>query len=142
VALQGCDVDLHAASELTPVVAGLAAFAAGPTRISGVAHIRGHETDRLAAIVATLRAVGLSAQETPDGLLIGDNSDGTHASVQPQNVPQLRGATLETYADHRIAHLGALLGLRIPGVRLIDVATTAKTMPDFPQRWTNMVASR
>jgi 3-phosphoshikimate 1-carboxyvinyltransferase len=134
--LHGYDFDLSSASELTPVVAGLAAFAEGQTRITGVGHIRGHETDRITAIVSILRAVGVSAEETEDGLLIGTPLDSN-----PTNVPQRHGTDLETFADHRIAHLGALLGLRIPGLRLIDVATTAKTMPDFPQRWSAMVAA-
>jgi 3-phosphoshikimate 1-carboxyvinyltransferase len=133
--LHGDTLDLSAASELTPVVAGLAAFAKGQTRITGVGHIRGHETDRITAIVSTLRAVGVPAEETDDGLVIGVPVDS-----YPALMSQLHAADLPTFADHRIAHLAALLGLRIPGVRLIDVATTAKTMPDFPQRWAAMVA--
>jgi 3-phosphoshikimate 1-carboxyvinyltransferase len=135
--LNGCDLDLHSASELTPVVAGLAAFATGTTRIMGVGHIRGHETDRIAAIVSTLRAVGLTAEESATGLVIVGSQHAAPTITQPA-----RDINLGTYADHRIAHLGALLGLRIRGINLVDIATTAKTMPDFPQRWTNMVFDR
>jgi 3-phosphoshikimate 1-carboxyvinyltransferase len=126
--LTACDIDLSAASELTPVVAALAAFSRGTTRISGIAHIRGHETDRIAAIVNTLRSVGITANELHDGLAI------TGATKR------LTGTMLATYADHRMAHLAALLGLKVPGVLLDDVATTAKTLPQFPEIWSAMVA--
>jgi len=128
--LRGIDLDLHDASELTPVVAGLAAFAEGVTTIRGVGHIRGHETDRIAAITATLQAVGVSAEPTADGLVV--HGAGAGAGVH--------GAHLKTYADHRMAHLGALLGLVVPGVTLDDVGATAKTMPDFAERWAAMLA--
>jgi len=130
-ALRGTHLDLRAASELTPVVAALGAFAEGDTTVCGVGHIRGHETDRIAAIATTLRAVGVAADEAPDGLVI--HGAGTHS-------PALHGAVLSTFADHRMAHLGALLGLRIPGIALDGIEATAKTLPDFPERWTAMVA--
>ena len=114
--LHGAEIDLHEASELTPVVAGLAAFASGPTTISGVAHIRGHETDRLAAIEAELSSVGIEVHQTADGLVI-------------------HGA----YADHRLAHLAALIGLIVPGVQLDDIGSVSKTMPDFVSRWQRML---
>jgi 3-phosphoshikimate 1-carboxyvinyltransferase len=125
--LSACDLDLGAASELTPVVAALAAFSRGTSHLGGIGHIRGHETDRIAAIAATLRAVGVRVEETADGL----NITGATSRLTP--------ALLPTYADHRIAHLAALIGLRVPGVLLDDVATTAKTMPDFPATWRAMV---
>jgi len=129
-ALHGTTLDLHACSELTPVVAGLAAFAEGDTAITGVGHIRGHETDRIAAIVEALGLVGVSAEPAADGLVVhgtGDRREGLHGTVVP------------TSGDHRMAHLGALLGLVVPGVSLDDVAVTAKTMPDFPERWRRLV---
>lgn len=122
--LRGSDIDLHAASELTPVIAALAAFAEGRTVISGVAHIRGHETDRLAALVTELRRVGIEAGETSDGLWI----DG----ARPQD---LRAAVLNTYADHRMAHFAALLGLLIPGLAVTDISCVSKTMPHFEKAW-------
>jgi len=129
--LRGIDIDLHEASELTPVVAGLAAFAGGQTTITGVGHIRGHETDRIAAIAETLTAVGVEVRETPDGLVIR----GAAAA-------QLHPAALKSFGDHRMVHLAALLGLMVPGVTVDDVGATAKTMPDFPQRWAAMIAGR
>ena len=121
----GADVDLHQVSEITCVAAALAALATGGSRIRGVAHIRGHETDRLAALAREINALGGRVTETPDGLRI-------------EPVP-LRGGTFHTYADHRMAHAGALLGLRVPGVILDDVACTTKTLPDFPALWRGLL---
>ena len=124
--LHGIDVDLRGASELTPVVAAVAALADGTTRISGVGHVRGHETDRLAALEAELGGVGCGAHADDDGLTIH---------------PKLLGGSLwHTYADHRMAQAGALLGLVVPEVELDDVTCTDKTMPEFVQLWTGMLA--
>jgi 3-phosphoshikimate 1-carboxyvinyltransferase len=120
-ALSGVDVDLHDASELTPTVAAVAALATGPSRIRGVAHIRGHETDRIAALAAEVNGLGGAVVETADGL-----------EIRP--VP-LRGGAWRAYADHRMATAGALIGLVVPGVEIDDVECTAKTIPDFPARW-------
>lgn len=128
--LRGAEIDLGAASELTPVVAALAAFAEGTTTISGVAHIRGHETDRLAAITAELTSLGVDATETADGLRI--------TGARPEQLRPTR--TLRAYADHRLAHLAALLGLLVPGIQLDDIGSVSKTMPDFEQRWQAMLA--
>lgn len=119
--LAGVDVDLHDASELTPTVAALAALATSPSRIRGVAHIRGHETDRLAALAAELTALGGDVTETDDGL-----------EIRPA---ALRGGPWRAYADHRMATAGALVGLVVPGVEIDDVGCTDKTIPDFPGRW-------
>jgi 3-phosphoshikimate 1-carboxyvinyltransferase len=119
--LAGIDVDLHEASELTPTVAAIAALAAGPSRITGVAHIRGHETDRLAALAAELTGLGGAVTELPDGL-----------EIRPA---PLHGGPWKAYADHRMATAGAIVGLRVPGVEVDDVECTAKTMPGFAQRW-------
>jgi 3-phosphoshikimate 1-carboxyvinyltransferase len=123
--LGGVDVDLHDASELTPTVAAIAALATGPSRIRGVAHIRGHETDRIAALAAEINGLGGDVVETPDGL-----------EIRP--VP-LRGGPWCAYADHRMATAGALIGLVVPGVEVDDVECTAKTIPDFPARWTDLL---
>ena len=124
--VSGVDVDLHDASELTPVVAAVAALADSPTVIRGVAHIRGHETDRLAALSRELGALGTEVTETEDGL-----------RIRPR---PLRGGVFHTYADHRMAMAGAVLGLRVPGVVVEDVGTVAKTLPDFVGLWDGMIA--
>ncbi len=124
--LLGTELDLAGASELTPVVAALAALARDTTRITGVAHVRGHETDRLAALAAELGALGARVHEDHDGLTI-------HPRL-------LAGGDFRTYADHRMAHAGAVLGLVVPGVVLDDVTCTAKTMPTFVELWTRMLA--
>ncbi len=123
--LQGIDVDLHEASELTPVVAALGALAEGTTRIRGVAHIRGHETDRLAALVTEFTRLGISASETDDGVII----DGVAAPEK------LTATAFETYADHRMVHAAAVLALRVPGLTVTDLACVAKTMPNFEADW-------
>ncbi|SDO64155.1 3-phosphoshikimate 1-carboxyvinyltransferase [Pedococcus dokdonensis] len=117
----GIDVDLHDASELTPVVAALAALADSPSVIRGVAHIRGHETDRLAALATELGACGAAVTETDDGLRI---APGT-----------LTGRRFHTYADHRMVMAGAVLGLRVPGLVVEDPGTVAKTLPEFVDLW-------
>jgi 3-phosphoshikimate 1-carboxyvinyltransferase len=119
--LQGQELDLSATSELVPVLAGLAALAEGETRLRGVAHIRGHETDRLAALAHNLTALGGRCAETADGLLIAP--------------ARLHGGSWPTWGDHRLAHAGALIGLRVTGVELDDIAVVAKTMPDFARVW-------
>lgn len=123
--LHAVDLDLNAASELTPVVAALAALADGTSHIRGVAHIRGHETDRLAALEAELDALGAHVSQTDDGLTIR---------------PKLLGGGLwHTYADHRMAQAGALLGLVVGDVEIDDISCTAKTMPDFADLWMRMI---
>lgn len=124
--LLGTDLDLSGASELTPVVAALAALARDTSRISGVAHVRGHETDRLAALRTELEAMGARVHETHDGLTI-------HPRL-------LAGGEFHTYADHRMAQAGALLGLVVPDVVLDDVGCTSKTMPTFVEAWQRMLA--
>lgn len=124
--IAGVDLDLSAASELTPTLFALAALADTPTTLHGVGHIRGHETDRIAALVANLRAIGGIAEELPDGL---------HVTPAP-----LHGGLWRAHHDHRIATAGAIIGLRVPGIEVDDIGTTAKTMPEFPQLWARMLA--
>ncbi len=123
--LHGVDVWLNDASELTPVVAALAALALQSSHIHGVAHIRGHETDRLAALESNLDALGARVRQTHDGLVI-------HPHV-------LAGIEWPTYADHRMVHAGALLGLVVDEITLDDVSCVDKTMPDFIERWHKMI---
>ena len=125
--LRGVDVDLHDVGELTPTIAAVAALATTPSRLRGVAHLRGHETDRLAALATELAALGGDVEETDDGLLIRP------APLRAGDRPW------RAYADHRMATAGALVGLVVPGVRIDDVASTDKTIPDFPGRWAALV---
>jgi 3-phosphoshikimate 1-carboxyvinyltransferase len=123
--LAGIDIDLHEVGELTPTVAALAALADSPSRLRGVAHLRGHETDRLAALTAEINRLGGRCAETEDGL---------HIEPAP-----LHGGAWHSYADHRMATAGAIIGLRVPEVCVENIATTAKTMPDFVQLWLSML---
>lgn len=125
----GFDVNLRAVGELTPTIAAIAAFATSPSTLSGIGHLRGHETDRLVAIARELERVGVAVQVQSDALHIDPSA--RHARSD---------ATILTYADHRMATMGAILALRIPGLRVADPGTTAKTMPDFVARWEGMVA--
>ncbi len=123
----GFDVNLRDVGELTPAVAVLAALATpgSVSRLSGVAHLRGHETDRLAALRTEINRLGGDCRETADGLEI--------------TATPLRPGTWRSYADHRMATAGAIVGLRVAGVEVEDIATTAKTLPQFPRLWTDMV---
>ncbi|SFR10413.1 3-phosphoshikimate 1-carboxyvinyltransferase [Lentzea waywayandensis] len=123
--LSGVDIDLRDESELTPTVAALAALAEGRTVIRGVAHIRGHETDRIAALVNEINAVGGDATETEDGLIIDPRP--------------LHGGVWKAYADHRMATAGAIIGLVVPGMSVDDIGSTTKTIPDFPGMWNAML---
>ncbi|MEV4349568.1 3-phosphoshikimate 1-carboxyvinyltransferase [Actinoplanes sp. NPDC049596] len=124
--LHGITADLSEVSELTPVVAALATLAGSPSELRGVAHIRGHETDRLAALATELGKTGAEVTEFPDGLRIVPGAP--------------RSASFETYADHRMAHAAAVMGLAVPGIALTDVACTSKTLPEFPELWAGLVA--
>ncbi|HEY5248526.1 MAG TPA: 3-phosphoshikimate 1-carboxyvinyltransferase, partial [Dermatophilaceae bacterium] len=123
--LSGLDVDLHDAGELTPVVVAVAALADSPSRIRGIAHLRGHETDRLTALSTEINALGGAVEQTEDGLRI---------TPRP-----LHGGLFHTYDDHRLAMAAAVLGLRVPGIVIENVETTAKTLPEFTARWTRML---
>jgi len=123
--IKGADFD--ETSELAPTVAALCALAASPSRLTGIAHLRGHETDRLAALVAEINRLGGDAEETADGLVI--RPAALHAGV------------VHSYADHRMATAGAILGLAVEGVKVEDIATTSKTMPEFPDMWVRMLES-
>ncbi len=118
-------LDLSAAGELAPTFAALAALGDSPTQITGIAHLRGHETDRLAALTAELNRVGGQCTETPDGL-----------SIEPA---KLHGGEFHTYHDHRMATAGAILGLQTEGILVENIATTAKTLPGFDAMWTQML---
>ncbi|HEX2315887.1 MAG TPA: 3-phosphoshikimate 1-carboxyvinyltransferase [Thermomonospora sp.] len=121
----GLDADLHDVGELTPVMAALAALATGPSRLTGIAHLRGHETDRLAALAREINALGGDVRELPDGL-----------EIRPR---PLRGGLFHTYEDHRMVMAAAVLGLAVDGVEVENVATVGKTLPGFTELWARML---
>jgi 3-phosphoshikimate 1-carboxyvinyltransferase len=125
--IPGVDLDLSHAGELAPTMIALAALASGPSVFRGIGHLRGHETDRLAALVENIRALGGVAEETPDGI-----------AVTPA---PLDGGLWKAFADHRMATSGALLGLGVRGVLVDDISSTSKTLPEFPDLWAALVES-
>ncbi|WP_200807355.1 3-phosphoshikimate 1-carboxyvinyltransferase [Demequina sp. NBRC 110053] len=129
-ALVGIDADLSPAGEITPTIAALCALADSPSVLSGIGHLRGHETDRLAAISTEVDRVG-------GRCLAGDDSL-TFDGMPPTG---LKAAAMETYHDHRMATFAAVIGLAVPGIDVLNVGTTAKTMPDFPDMWKAMLGA-
>jgi len=126
-AIHGIDVDLGEVGELTPGIAAAAALADSPSTLRGVAHLRLHETDRLAALTKEINELGGDVTETADGL-----------HIRPR---RLHGGIFHTYEDHRMATAGAIIGLVVEGVHIENVATTAKTLPDFPDLWAGMLGA-
>lgn len=122
--LSGIDADLGDIGELTPTIAALCALADSPSTLSGIAHLRGHETDRLAALTAEITGLGGRCTETADGL-----------RIEPAT---LHAGMWHSYADHRMATAGALIGLVVDGVEVEDIGCTSKTLPDFPAMWSAM----
>jgi len=122
--LRGLDADLHDAGELAPAIAALCALATTPSVLRGIAHIRGHETDRLAALATELGGLGADIQEHADGL-----------SLRPA---PLHAGVFRTYADHRMAHAGVIVAAAVPGVLVENVTTTSKTFTDFPAFWSGL----
>ncbi|MEY4313347.1 MAG: 3-phosphoshikimate 1-carboxyvinyltransferase [Actinomycetota bacterium] len=123
--LTGVTLDLATGGELAPPLVALAALASTPSTFTGIAHLRGHETDRLAALVAEINGLGGNATELADGI-----------RVEPA---PLHGGEWHTYHDHRMATAGAIIGLAVDGVEVENIATTSKTMPEFPEMWTAML---
>ncbi|HZA16288.1 MAG TPA: 3-phosphoshikimate 1-carboxyvinyltransferase [Pseudonocardiaceae bacterium] len=126
--LNGLDANLHDVGELTPTVAALAALATGPSRLRGIAHLRGHETDRLNALATEIGVLGGDIREIPDGL-----------EIRPRPLRADPGRPWAAYADHRMATAGAILGLAVPGIAVDDIAATAKTLPEFSASWSAML---
>ncbi|MFF1571873.1 3-phosphoshikimate 1-carboxyvinyltransferase [Leifsonia sp. NPDC058292] len=123
--VRGITVDLSTGGELAPAIVAIAALADGPSEITGIGHIRHHETDRLAALAAEINGLGGAVTELPDGL-----------RIEPK---PLHGSVWRSYEDHRMATAGAIIGLAVPGVEIENVATTAKTLPQFTELWQRMV---
>ena len=126
--IEGIDVDLHDVGELAPVVAALCALADGPSYLRGIAHIRGHETDRVTALASELRRLGADVTERADGL-----------ELRPAT---LHGGVFRSHGDHRMAHAAAVLGSVVAGVLVDGVSATGKTFPDFPVVWSALLDQR
>ena len=126
--IHGINIDLSIGGELAPVIAVLASLADSPSRITGIAHLRGHETDRLSALTNELNKLGGDVSELEDGL-----------EIRPA---RLSGGKWQSYEDHRMATAGAILGLRIPGIEVENIATTSKTMPEFTKLWQDMLDAK
>lgn len=123
--IHGIDVDLHDVGELTPSIAALAVLADSPSSLRGIGHLRLHETDRLAAIAREVNALGGKVVEEETAL---------HITPAP-----LHAGTFHTYEDHRLATAGAMIGLRVEGIEVENIATTQKTLPDFPGAWADLL---
>ena len=124
--IHGIDIDLHDVGELTPSIAALAALADSPSHLRGIGHLRLHETDRLAALTREINALGGNVEEHKTSL---------HITPAP-----LHGGVFHTYEDHRLATAGAVIGLVVPGIEVENIATTRKTLPDFPGLWSSLLA--
>ncbi|MFI6832942.1 3-phosphoshikimate 1-carboxyvinyltransferase [Kribbella sp. NPDC050241] len=124
--VQGVDLDLSEVGELSPVIAAVAAFAEGPSYLRGIAHLRNHETDRLAALEHEFNALGGDVTQMADGL-----------EIRPQ---RLHGGLFGTYNDHRMAHAAAVVGLLVDGLEIENIGTTAKTLPEFPDMWSGLTS--
>ena len=123
--IKGIDFDLSDVGELTPVLVSIAVLAKSNSSLTGISHLRGHETDRLAALVENIKAIGGDAEETSDGLII-----------RPR---KLHGGLWKSFDDHRMATAGAVIGLVVEGILVDDIKTTSKTLPDFENMWTSLV---
>lgn len=122
--------DMSQVGEIAPSIAAIAVFADIPTQLTGIAHLRGHETNRLEALVTQINRIGGRAQETADGILI-----------EPLPPAMLHGTIMQSYEDHRMATFAAMIGLLVPNVRVENIETTKKTIPDFPGMWKALLAS-
>ena len=123
--IHGIDIDLHDVGELTPSIAALAALADSPSHLRGIGHLRLHETDRLAALTSEINNLGGSVIEEPTAL---------HITPKP-----LQKGTFHTYEDHRLATAGAVIGLVVEGIQVENIATTRKTLTDFPGLWSSLL---
>jgi 3-phosphoshikimate 1-carboxyvinyltransferase len=127
--VRGITADLRDVAELAPVLTAAAALASTPSEFTGLAHTRRHETDRLAALAKEINALGGDVTELPDGL-----------RVQPRPLRPGDGP-FGSYDDHRMVMAAAVLGLAVPGLRVADAQTVAKTFPEFTDVWTDMLGA-
>ena len=123
--IDGITIDLSTGGELAPALVSIAALASSPSTITGIGHIRHHETDRLAALTREINALGGNVVEEETAL---------HITPAP-----LHAGVFHTYEDHRLATAGAVLGLVVPGIEVENIATTRKTLPDFPGLWSSLL---
>ena len=123
--IKGIDIDLHDVGELTPSIAALAALADSPSHLRGIGHLRLHETDRLAALTTEINGLGGDVTEEPTAL---------HITPKP-----LHSGVFHTYDDHRLATAGAVIGLVVDGIEVENIATTRKTLTDFPGLWNSLL---
>lgn len=123
--IHGIDIDLHDVGELAPAIAALAALADSPSSLRGIGHLRLHETDRLAGLTREINALGGNVREEETSI---------HITPTP-----LHGGIFHTYDDHRLATAGAVIGLVVRGVEIENIATTTKTLPDFPGLWSSLI---
>ena len=126
--IRGIEADLRDIPELCLPLTSVAALASGPSVITGVGHTRAQETDRLAAIAKEINALGGDVTELPDGL-----------SIRPRPLRAEDGRPFESYGDHRMVMAAAVLGLAVPGIEVLNVATVGKTFPDFTALWSEML---
>ena len=123
--IHGIDIDLHDVGELTPSIAAICLFADSPSYLRGIAHLRTHETDRLAALATEINNLGGKVIEEPSALRI---------------IPKpLHDGIFHTYDDHRLATAGAMIGLLVDGVEVENIETTRKTLRDFPGAWADLL---
>jgi 3-phosphoshikimate 1-carboxyvinyltransferase len=125
--IRGVELDLSTGGELVPTLVALAALAETPSTITGIGHIRHHETDRLAALATEINRLGGAVTELDDGL-----------QIDPK---PLHGGIWQSYEDHRMATTGALIGLVVPGVEVENIGTTAKTLPQFASLWETLIGN-
>jgi 3-phosphoshikimate 1-carboxyvinyltransferase len=125
--IRGVTLDLSTGGELAPSLIALASLATTPSTFTGIAHLRGHETDRLRALVTEINRLGGNATELPDGV-----------HIEPVT---LHGGAWQSYHDHRMATAGAIIGLAVDGVDVNNIGTTAKTLPEFPAMWAAMLTT-
>lgn len=123
--ISGVQLDLSTGGELVPNLIALCALASGPSEITGIGHIRHHETDRIAALVTEISALGGKASELPDGI-----------RIEPA---PLHGGLWHSYHDHRMATTGALIGLAVADVAVENIGTTSKTLPEFVELWDDLL---
>jgi len=126
--ISGIDADLRDIPELCLPLTSVAALASGPSTLTGVGHTRAQETDRLAAIAKEINALGGDVTERPDGL-----------TIRPRPLAAPAGHAFQSYDDHRMVMAAAVLGLGVPGIDVLNVATVGKTFPDFTARWAELV---
>ncbi len=124
--LRGIDIDMRRIGELTPTVAAMALLADGPSQLRGIGHLRGHETDRIAALQHNITALGGAV-----------TADAESLHITPST---LHAGTWNAFADHRMATAGAIIGLRVPGIDIDDIACTGKTLPEFPTMWAEVLS--